>query len=110
MVALFNAPRTQANAASADAAVLAGAHYLDTSRQVSPHWREHIDITTLDMGSIRHDVYFHIGQTSESLGLTIEQAIGYGFEPAEDDTPFHAHLTKAWRRHLTAGRKTGTAA
>ncbi len=101
----FNAPRTQANAASADAAVLSGAHWLDTSRRVTGRWRERIDTTALDMGSHRHDLLAQLGTNVDDLDLTLDKAIGLGFEAHEDDPEVHAHLTAAWRRYLAGERK-----
>jgi hypothetical protein len=97
-------PRPQANAESADAAVRSGVHFLDNCGRVNPRWRAYLDAGRLNMGDHRRDVLAQLGTNAEKLGLSLEQAVGFGFEPAEDDPEFAAHLTSAWRRHLDAYR------
>lgn len=87
------------------AAVLAGAIWLTRSPLVPNRWPNYINQTTLDMGRIRLDVLAQLGLTYAELGLTLNQAIAYGFEPRWDEPEYHDALTAAWLRHLNVGRK-----
>lgn len=80
--------------------VVAGAKFLDDGRSVIAHWRNYIDLGRLDIGSSKRDVLAYLSTRFEDLGLTLDQAIAFGFEAEWDEPECHAPLTAAWKAYL----------
>lgn len=80
--------------------VRAGAKFLDDGRRVVAHWRRYIDTGRLDMGRPDRDLLSYLGTRFDRLGLTLDQAIAFGFEPEIDDRDHTNEITAAWKAYL----------
>lgn len=80
--------------------VEAGAKFLDDGRSVIAHWRRYIDTGRLDMGKRDRDLLAYLRTRPDRLGLTLDQAIAFGFEPEIDDRDHANEITEAWKAYL----------